>query len=140
MERTQVVLTSGLSKLQTHSEPIDLGRPRHGDWVLVDIAKATIIHKPFLEVFVVANGDYMVLPMRASVLSEAELVEKVKSLGFERQASRSQAGGLVPEIRLLFPSHGMPFVIPFSAETVKPSPCSLVIPHRGVITYTNDLV
>lgn len=92
--------------------------PKPNDWVLVDIAKASIICKPFLVNFLVPGGDYMVMSMRSSAISETELVEKVRILDMKRQTDYSQTRCLEPPVRLRFPSHGMPFLVPFSVVAV----------------------
>lgn len=55
-----------------------LDPPSAGDWVLVDIANSQLIHNSVLNIQVVAGGTYLVLPMRGSDISEADLKEAVK--------------------------------------------------------------
>lgn len=55
-----------------------LDPPSPGDWVLVDICNATIIHDSLATDLIRVGYTYMVLPMRVSSLSPDELKVAIK--------------------------------------------------------------
>lgn len=57
-----------------------LDPPSPGDWVLVDTYNATIIHDSLITDLVRVGYTYMVLPMRVSSLSPAELKVAIKAV------------------------------------------------------------
>lgn len=54
--------------------------PSPNDWVFVDVLNASIIYKSYLGTLLVSGGEYIALPMRASVLSRDDMKEAIKNV------------------------------------------------------------
>lgn len=78
MEGKTYVPGRQVKKLRLPKAGIELECPKPGDWVLIDIGNASIIHKTLAGSLVTGGGTYMVLPNHASGISKEALTEAIE--------------------------------------------------------------
>lgn len=85
-------MTQEARRLKLPTSGLELEYPKPNDWVLVDVYKASIIHRSFVTTLVSIGGTYMVLPYRASMLSGADLKEAIEAAKLSRPRESQPPG------------------------------------------------